>query len=66
MYSVPMSAHRMSALYTDAMEPIMIQVVPKYNPASYLEDTFATSMQVSRLSVLNLCAGFNGSNIWGI
>ena len=54
MYSVPMSAHRMSALYTDAMEPIMIQVVPKYNPASYLEDTFATSMQVSRLSVLNL------------
>ena len=40
----------MSALYSDAVEPILIQVVPKYNPASYLEDTFATSMQVSRFT----------------
>ncbi|KZS13159.1 Uncharacterized protein APZ42_021769, partial [Daphnia magna] len=45
LFSVPISAHRMSALYSDAVEPILIQVVPKYNPASYLEDTFATSMQ---------------------
>jgi hypothetical protein len=55
MYSVPISSHRMSALYSDAVEPILIQVVPKYNPASYLEDTFATSMQVSRFTgFLNL------------
>lgn len=43
----------------------MIQVVPKYNPASYLEDTFASSMQVSRLSLLNLCAGFKWLQYWG-
>lgn len=41
----------MSALYSDAVEPILIQVVPKYNPASYLEDTFATSMQVRYLFI---------------
>lgn len=41
------SANRLSALYADAMEPILIQVVPRYNPAAYLDDTFTTSMQVS-------------------
>lgn len=41
------SANRLSALYADAMEPVLIQVVPRYNPASYLEDTFASSIQVS-------------------
>lgn len=41
----------MSALYSDAVEPILIQVVPKYNPSSYLEDTFATSMQVRYLFI---------------
>lgn len=41
------SANRLSALYADAMEPILIQVVPRYNPSSYLDDVFTSSMQVS-------------------
>ena len=41
------SPHRMSALYAEALEPIVIQVVPRYNPAAYMEDSFTTTMQVS-------------------